>query len=386
MKRTEYLRWLIALVIGMAVCICLAIQDARASDLVEGAHFSVNAKAALVMEASTGRVLFAQNENTRLGVASTTKVLSALITLEQPGLDEPFVVDPQAIIVEGSSMGLVEGDIVTLRTLAYGMLLSSGNDAANAAAVKIAGSVPAFADMMNARVAELGLHDTHFANPSGLSADDHYSTAYDMAVIFRAAMANEHFAKITACKSAKLQYGNPPYDRWLSNHNRLLSLYSATIGGKTGFTKEAGRCLVTAACQEDVTLICVTLDAPDDWDTQTALYQRYFDRMVIQQPPTVPEHFTVHVVGGTAAEVGVVPQNSAALPMAESEFYRISHTVFLPRFVYAPVQKGDVVGRLDIFIDGEKVSSIPLVATASIPQGFAPRDSRGLQDVLWGIL
>ena len=149
---------------------------------------SVSAKGAVLMEASTGRILWEQNGEERLAMASTTKIMTALLTLEQPGLDDPFVVNSQAIMAEGTSMGLTEGAEVTLRTLAAGMLLASGNDAANAAAVRIAGTQADFVMMMNRRAAQLGMTDTCFETPSGLDGQNHYSTARDMAVLARAAL------------------------------------------------------------------------------------------------------------------------------------------------------------------------------------------------------
>ena len=180
-------------------------------------------------------------------MASTTKIMTALLTLEQGGLDDYFQVDSDAIRVEGSSMGLQEGDSVSLRALAYGMLLASGNDGANAAAVRIAGSIPAFVERMNARAAEIGMADTRFATPSGLDDPGHYSTAYDMALLAREALQSPLFAEICAQSKAVVQYGNPPYNRWLTNHNRLLREYPGTIGVKTGFTKASGRCQIGRA-------------------------------------------------------------------------------------------------------------------------------------------
>ena len=228
---------------------------------------SIAAKGAVVLDASNGRVLFAQNANGRLPMASTTKIMTALLALEQPDLDEPFVVDPTAIRVEGTSMGLKEGDTVTLRALAHGMLLPSGNDAANAAAVRIAGSKDAFAGRMNERARELGLEDTHYVTPSGLDADGHYSSAYDLAILAAYALENPDFREICCKESAKVEYGNPPYGRWLKNHNKLLGLYPYAIGVKTGYTDDAKRCLVTAAQKDGVTLVAVTLAAQDDFNT-----------------------------------------------------------------------------------------------------------------------
>lgn len=259
----------------LLAAILLLMHPAAAACLVTGEAYGVGAAAAIVMEAESGEVLFAQEIHRQLPMASTTKIMTALLTLEQPNLQQEFTVDETAIRVEGSSMGLRQGDTVTLYALAVGMLLASGNDAAGAAAVRISGSMKAFVAEMNRRAASLGMNNTHFVTPSGLDAEEHYSTAYDMALLARAALQNPLFAGIVASRRMTVSYGQPPYARSLLNHNRLLSLYGDAIGVKTGFTKKAGRCLVSAAEKDGVRLICVTLNCPDDWNTHAALYQRY---------------------------------------------------------------------------------------------------------------
>ena len=224
----------------------LVAQPAAAQCLITGEDYGVGASAAIVMEAQSGEVLFAQNIHEQLPMASTTKIMTALLTLERQDLQEEFTVDDTAILTEGTSMGLQKGDTVTLYALAVGMLLSSGNDAAGAAAVRLCGSLADFAREMNRRAASLGMNNTHFVTPSGLDAEDHYSTAYDMALLARAALQNPLFAEIVAARRLTVWYGQPPYARSLLNHNRLLSLYGDAIGVKTGFTKKAGRCLVSA--------------------------------------------------------------------------------------------------------------------------------------------
>ena len=212
------------------------------------------AKAYLVMEATTGRVLCGQNIHQRLPMASTTKIIGAMMVLEQPNLHDYFLVDPDAIQVEGSSMGLMEGDMVSLYALACGMLLPSGNDAANAAGVRLYGSIEGFVEAMNLRAQQLGLADTHYVTACGLDAPEHYSTAFDLAKLTRVALQNEDFAHICSQPSMQVRFGAPPYERWLKNYNRLLTLYPDCIGVKTGFTDDAGRCLVSAAERDGMTL------------------------------------------------------------------------------------------------------------------------------------
>ena len=236
-----------------------------------------SASAYIVMEATTGRVLYGKNIHERLAMASTTKIIGALMVLEQENLDEYFMVDSDAIQVEGSSMGLTEGDLVSLYSLACGMMLPSGNDAANAAGVRLYGSIDGFVEAMNQKAEELGLSDTHYVTACGLDAADHYSTAFDLAKLTRIALQNEDFAYICSQSNMKVKFGDPPYERWLKNYNRLLELYPDCIGVKTGFTDDAGRCLVSAAERDGMTLICVTLNAQDDWSLHAFLYDKCFE-------------------------------------------------------------------------------------------------------------
>ncbi len=318
-----------------------------------------SAKAAVMMEADTGQILYAVNPSLKLPMASTTKIMTALITLEQPNLDEEFVVDKTAIRVEGSSMGLKEGDVVTLRALATGMLLVSGNDAANAAAVRIAGSLPAFAQLMNQKAQELGMTNTHFVTPSGLDDKDHYSTAEDMAKLAAAALQNEEFISICSSKSIRLTYGG--YTRRLHNSNKMLKLFEGAIGVKTGFTKKSGRCLVSAAERDGIRLIVVTLCDPDDWDDHTNLLNAGFE--ALQPVELCPKDLSYELaVAGTGKTVRVVPKGDQVIGLTAEDLARLKRVTWLPRFVYAPVQKGDRVGQLCYYLDGKLVGTCPLVS------------------------
>lgn len=239
----------------------------------------VSAASAILIEAQTGTVLFEKNADQHRAMASTTKIMTALLTIEAGDPDREFTVDPLAIRVEGTSMGLREGDRVSRRDLLYGILLPSGNDAANAAAVSVSGSIPAFVELMNRRAQELGLADTHFVTPSGLDADGHYTTARDLASLTAFAMKDELFREVVSCQSAEVEFGNPPYKRTLYNSNKMLKRYDGAIGVKTGFTDNARRCLVSAAQRGGVTLVAVTLNAGDDWNDHTKMLDHGFTQV-----------------------------------------------------------------------------------------------------------
>lgn len=336
---------------------------------MEGYGFE-NARGAVLIEGASGRVLAEKDCHERLPNASTTKIMTAIIVLEQSGLDEPFIVDPNAINVEGSSMGLLEGDEVTLRTLAWGMLLSSGNDAANAAAVRIDGSIAAFCDRMNAKAAELGMKDTRFSSPSGLESGEHYTTAYDLALLARYALQNDDFALMARSKSAKLYYGNPPYHRWLTNHNRLLWQCEDCIGIKTGFTKAAGRCLVSAAQRDGLTLIAVTLGCPDDFNTHHGIYDKAFEQLKFISFEDMLGQLSVPVTGSAQQRVGVKALWQPGAYLTEQERGHVKLTVTMEPFIYAPAPEGSVVGEAAVALGDTTLSVTPLVTAQERPARF----------------
>ncbi len=322
----------------------------------------VSAKAAVLISADTGEVIYSLNCNEKLPMASTTKIMTTLLCLESGGLYDEFVVDSDAIKVEGSSMGLCEGDIVTKYALCCGMLLPSGNDAANAAAVRIAGSTEAFAELMNERAREMGLTKTFFVTPSGLEGEGHGSSAYEMAVLAREALGNEMFRSICSQQSIKLEFGAPPYERWLKNTNKLLSMYDGVYGVKTGFTDEAGRCLVSACERGGKDLICVTLNDRNDWNDHIAMYDYGFDtvrRLDVQ----LPAELSVDIVGSSSDKLPLIAEKPVfpvtSLTGSEDD---ITYTLLSPPFVYAPVHKGDIAAELRVSFMGREVGTIPLYA------------------------
>ena len=342
--------------------------------LTAGLHFpvahaeeapEVAARAAVVISADTGEGVYSRNSGEKLPMASTTKIMSALLCIESGDLYEPFVVDSEAIHVEGSSMGLQEGDIVTKYALCCGMLLPSGNDAANAAAVRIAGSNEKFAELMNARAQELGLTKTYFVTPSGLEGVGHGSSAYDMALLASAALRNRVFRDICSSDSIKVEFGNPPYTRWLRNTNKLLSMYSGTYGVKTGFTDEAGRCLVSACERDGKNLVCVTLNDRNDWNDHMAMYDYAFGQVHTVEPD-IPQDIELTLVGSDKDSIHVradaLPEPVTVLAAGADE---LTYTVISAPFVYAPVDEGDELGELSISCGGREIRRIPLCAAES---------------------
>lgn len=345
-----------------AILIALGILPFRSGEVCCAEEPEISAKAVVLISADTGEIIYEHNSSKKLPMASTTKIMTTLLCLESGGLYEEFVVDSEAIRVEGSSMGLREGDIVTKYALCCGMLLPSGNDAANAAAVRIAGNIEDFAVMMNDRAREMGLSRTFFVTPSGLEGEGHGSSAYDMAILAREALKNEMFREICSQTSIQLEFGNPPYKRWLKNTNKLLTMCDGVYGVKTGFTDEAGRCLVSACSRDGMELICVTLNDRNDWEDHSRLYDYGFSCVRKTEIP-LPDEFELDLAGADSDKLTVVLKElPVTVTSAGIDTEKISFRVIAPPFVYAPVNCGDEAAQLEISFGGREIRRIPLYA------------------------
>ncbi len=325
---------------------------------------AVSAQYACVMDMQTGQVLYEKNSRERHSMASTTKIMTALVAIENGTLSDLVTVGKNAAGVEGTSLYLKKGDKVSLEDLLYGLMLQSGNDAAIAIAEHISGSVESFAKLMTERAHALGATDTAFQNPNGLDADGHYTTAYDLALITRAALKNETFATICATKSKSIRGGT----QTVTNHNKLLSRYDGCVGVKTGFTKKTGRCLVSSAVRDGRQMICVTLNAPDDWNDHTHLLDEAFSETV--RFPLLASGMTVNsisVKNGTSYSVEVTAERDFYLTeRANTKFQNAKITCKLPKSVSAPIKKGEVLGTAQIYFKDELLDSINLVAATDI--------------------
>lgn len=327
---------------------------------------TVSAKSAVVICADSGEIVYSKNSDERMPMASTTKIMTSLIAIENGADDSLLTVTDEMVKVEGTSMGLKGGDSVSLLSLVKGMLICSGNDAANATAYAISGGIEPFTDLMNKRAQEIGMKNTHFVTPSGLDADGHYSTAFDMAILAAEAIKNPVFLNICSSKSVKAYYGAPPYRRVLSNHNKLLSVSDEFLGIKTGFTKKSGRCLVSAKRQDGKTLIAVTLSAPDDWNDHIKLYDYSFPRVSSLSLSCELESAALKVVGGKENSVSVSLSENADYTFFNKEI-SYKYKIYIKQFEYAPVFKGEVVGHVDFFCnDGKLIKSVDLVAEKDV--------------------
>ncbi|CDE18699.1 MAG: D-alanyl-D-alanine carboxypeptidase [Eubacterium sp.] len=316
----------------------------------------------VVVEAESGDIIFEKNAHERRGPASTTKIMTALVALENSRTDDIVKIDPRAVGTEGSSAYLCAGEKVLLSDLLYAVMLGSANDAAAAIAYHIGGSIEGFAEMMNARAEKLGLSDTHFENPHGLDGESHYTTAYDLAMIAREALKNENFRNIVSTKTKAVKLSDGNVTRVFKNHNRLLFEYDDIIGVKTGFTKKCGRTLVSAAERDGVTVICVTLCDGDDWRDHRKLLSaglELYERVTLCEKGG--EERIVHVCGGEKASVGVCCDEKLSVTLSKPHGKTESVTE-LPPFVYAGFEKGDTLGFVSYYLDGKPIGRVALVA------------------------
>ena len=323
--------------------------------------YAVSARHAYVLDAVSGRVLFQRTANERSLIASTTKIMTALIVCEQCNVLDRMRIPKEAVGIEGSSMYLKEGEILTLQELLYGLMLSSGNDAAVALAIYCGGTVEGFAELMNDKARNLGLTGTHFENPNGLDAPGHYSTARDLAVLAAYAMENPIFAKTVSTKQVKIG------QRYLTNHNKLLWRVAGAEGVKTGYTQAAGRILVSSAQRDGRRLIAVTIDAPDDWNDHASLLEEGFSRYRVQRIISAGECVDIlDVVGGESHKVEVLAAEDFDYALAPEEQPQLAMPG--PGFVYAPAVEGAEAGCAYVLIGGKAVGKIPVVYGETIEQ------------------
>ncbi len=318
----------------------------------------VSALSAVLYCADNGQVLYEKAAHEKRAIASITKVMTAIIALESDcDRKVKFSYD---MIAEGSSMYLQVGDVLKISELIKGMMMISGNDAANAIAIAIGGSKEGFADMMNEKAYEIGMKDTHFVTPSGLDDEEHYSTAYDMALLCSYAMQNEKFREIVSQKSMKVEFVSPENKvQTYVNHNKLLSLYDKCMGIKTGFTKKAGRTLTSCAESDGVRLIAVTLNDGNDWNDHIAMYEYGFSQI---EKRSLSESMEIPVVGSKMQSVTAI---SDEVRIALPKNTEVEKKIYMPHFLYAPVEKGTEIGEVEYCTDGRVLAKARLFAGES---------------------
>lgn len=351
MKKLYFALFLLLLVFLMA-------SSALALDL--------SSKGAVLLEADSGSVLYGENENARLPMASTTKIMTAITVLDNFPIDAVVKIPKDAVGIEGSSIYLCEGEELTIEELLYALMLESANDASVALAYATAGSVEDFVSLMNKKALELGLDDTHFENPHGLDGDQHYTTAKDLGILSCYAMKNPKFSEIVSTYKRVIPLNNGEGSRVLINHNKLLRSYDGAIGIKTGFTKKSGRCLVSCAERDGVMLVAVTLNAPNDWQDHKKMLDYGFERLVNVKLADRGDYvFKLDVVNGTKDYVLATNTEPLDITLFKDNL-NISARLEYNRLLPAPISIGDYLGRIVFSNNDEDICSLELFATESV--------------------
>jgi len=320
---------------------------------------TVSAKAALLYSPQTGRCLYEKNADQRLPMASTTKIMTALVVLEKLPPERVVTVKKEACGVEGSSLYLQPGEELTVRQLLEGLMLRSANDAAEMLALETAGSIEAFAALMNEKAAALGAVNTHFENPHGLDGKEHYTTARDLAQIAAAAMKTELFREIVGQRSVKMPSADGGV-RVVTNHNKLLYLYEGACGIKTGFTKKCGRCLVGAAERDGVELITVTLAASDDWNDHKKLFDYGFSKLENRRLAEKGECLSETDIPGRETPVKLLAEEEVRLILPRGAVVRTEIDLHRPLH---PVAPGEALGEAHFCLDGKRIASVRLMSS-----------------------
>ena len=315
---------------------------------------AISANSAILLDGQTGRVLYEKQPDKKSLIASTTKIMTALVVCEQTNVLDRVRIPQEAVGIEGSSIYLKAGEVLTVQELLYGLMLHSGNDAAVALAIYCGGTIEGFAELMNDKVHQLGLEHTHFVNPNGLDHPDHYSTARDLAKLAAYAMDNPIFAKTVSTKTISIG------GRSLRNHNRLLWLLEGADGVKTGFTKAAGRILVSSCTRQGRRLIAVTINDGNDWKDHQSLMENGFSDFAVKQLVKTGDCLgKAEVVSGQAEYVELLADTDFSYALTPNE--EVSIVLNEPGFVYAPVSEGQEAGFAHVCVDGKSVGKIPLV-------------------------
>lgn len=329
---------------------------------------AISARSAVVLDAATGRVLFARNASEKSLIASTTKIMTALVVCEQCNVLDRVKIPKEAVGIEGSSIYLQTGEILTVQELLYGMMLHSGNDAATALAIYCGGTVEGFVQLMNDKAIALGLNSTHFENPHGLDGSQHYSTAEDLAKLAAYAMEHPIFSQVVSTKTIHIG------DRYLTNHNKLLWQLEGVDGVKTGYTKSAGRILVSSMCRNGRRLVAVTIAAPDDWNDHKILMNACYSDFKLQRLVREGQVLgTVEIAGGVESTVELIAAKSFVYPLTEGE--KVEIKLPEPGFVYAPIVSDQDAGVASIYLENQRVGEVPIIYGETIEQQLEQKQS-----------
>lgn len=324
--------------------------------------YGMSAESAILIDADSGRILYEHNAFEKRGIASTTKIMTALVVIEQCNLKDMVTVSYNAATTEGSSMYLKPNEKLTVEDLLYGLMLNSGNDAATALAEHTSGNVEEFSKLMNEKAKEIGMKNSSFSNPHGLDNENHYSTAYDMALLTKYAIQNETFKTIVGTKTKIVETSANEKHKYLTNHNKLLSMYEWCKGVKTGFTKKCGRCLISYAEKNDVKLIAITLNAPDDWNDHIGLYNEFFESYKRYNIVNTNDYVcTVNINGSNEKNMKLYSCKAINLTLTDEEYKKLKIEYIYPDTINAPVYIEQKIGVMNIKLNNQVIASSDLI-------------------------
>lgn len=345
----------------------IGISPVTASNLESAPYPVTNGKAVILLDAKSGRILYERNCYQQLSPASLTKIMTALLVIENGDLNRKVTISEYAAETPESTVYLEQGEVLTRMELLYAAMLPSANDASTALAESVAGNEASFVALMNERAKELGLKNTHFSNPHGLEGQAHYSSAYDLALLTKKALSYPVFAKVVATERKVIPWESRDEDRILLNQNRLLYRYEGAIGVKTGYTRQAGNCVVGAAQRGDMKLIAVSMNSPTVYDDLENMLDYGFDHykiVTIGRANQVTGE--VKVLNGDADTVKAIAAENLMIAATDNEVPYLVYAFTLKSTVDAPVEKGDILGICKMYLNGEQVGSINMVANQTI--------------------
>lgn len=316
-----------------------------------------NAKSFCVIEQSSGRVLYGKDIDKKLPMASLTKIFTALTVLENcNNLNAKVLVDDKAVGIEGTSIYLRKGETLTVEELLFGMMLPSGNDAATALAYFVGGDISSFCKLMEKTAKNAGAKNSSFKNPHGLDEEGHFTTAYDLAKVSAKALENEKFLEIVSTKNISISGNEEVEKRYLRNKNKLLSSFDGCNGVKTGFTDNAGRCFVSSATRDNMTVVCSVLNCGPMFEECAKFMEKSFENFKLYN--ILPEYNiyrTLPVEKGKQKEVELFTQKCFCYPLTQYEYAKLHFEYNIPNSLTAPLKKEQIVGKISIYLENEKL-------------------------------
>ena len=328
---------------------------------------NISSQFVLLMDGDSGRVLFDKNSNKVVPMASTTKIITAIVALENSNLNDIVTISKRASSIRGSTIGLKDGQKLTVEQLIYGLMLKSGNDCAIAIAEHVSGSVEKFVVMMNSKAFDIGAFNTHFVTPHGLDEDGHFTTVYDLALITRYAFNNEMFSKIVSTKNITINGASGP--RSFSNINKTLWNLKGADGVQTGYTGKAGKCLVASANRDGKRIICVLLNSNNRWDDSKSLIEYGFNNFKSQKLISKADYNNKIIVeNGQKLNVMAGIDKDITISVSDKELDNFEVKVEILDNLKAPVLCGEQIGTLSIYADNKVIFSVPYRAIEDVPK------------------